>query len=195
MRERAQFVGFALMRGAMAFGGKLAFLSGLVGGSVLTYVLFIADLSLPWILVAVLAALLATFAVGAYQFWDEAYRVALRLTPTWEYMQNEADVLRALTTEYCYDASGALVEPHEVSPERRVAFQRQYMAGFMASARENFDRVRSAGYDLNFDRERIGSAQIEDVVELAAAFEDVAQRWREEESKRLGTSGLRGQAA
>jgi len=162
LRERAKWVLAAFVRGAVAFGGKLALLTGLLGGSALAYVLFVADLGSAWTAAIALAALLVVLLTGAYQLWNQAYEQAWRFTPTWEQLQTRADVLRALVDEHA---------------ERGGGFKRQYMAGHMSQTRRDFDRAVAAGYTPDFDRDRIGNADLEDVRELVAAFDAVVTVW------------------
>lgn len=165
-RERTEWVVVAFVRGATAFGGKLALLGGLVGGSALTYVLFVADLEAAWIAAIALAALLVVLVVGSYQLWNQAYDLAWRFAPTWQQLQTRADTLRALVNEHA---------------ERGSGFKRQYMAGHMTRTRRDYDRAVEAGYPPAFDRDRIGDADLDDARELVAAFDAVVIKWRSEE--------------
>jgi hypothetical protein len=169
------------MKGALTFTDRLAFFSGLAGGAVLTYVIFAAEFSLSWILVAILGALLIVFIIGADQIFGVWYQAAMAYAPTWEHCQAMADNLKALTHEYRHDGSGGLLEPDAVEPQRRIAFRSEYVRAWLAFAKADFDRASVAGYPLDFDRDRIDSAELPDVVELAAEFERASERWREAE--------------
>jgi hypothetical protein len=176
--ERLGFGWLALVRGVATFGGKLAGISGFVGGSVLTYLVFVADLALPWAILAFAVTVLIVFVIGAYQLWSAADDAAWRFSPTWELCQVRADGLRALTEEYRYDGMGQLLDPNDVPHGQQVAFRRQYLAGHMAATKADFDRAVAAGYAPDFDRDKLGSADLPDVVRLADALQEVATTWR-----------------
>jgi hypothetical protein len=143
----------------------LSLLTGLVGGSALTYLLAVVHVSLPWALVILLTVLLIIGLVGSYLAWSEQRQAALRFQPTWEHIQTRADNLRALVNEH----------------EHREGFKQQYMAGHMTTTRRDYDRAVAAGYPPQFDRDRIGNAEMDDVRELIVALDDVVRRWRADE--------------
>jgi hypothetical protein len=172
-RQFAAFLGTAFVRGIVVFGPLIGVLTVLVGGSVLAYALFVANLPWAWTAAIALGVLLLVFVLGAYQLWSEAYGAALRFGPTWEHVQTRADTLRALVNEH---------------DQRGAGFQRQYMAGHMTAARRDYDHAVAAGYRPDFDRERIGSADLAGVRELVAALDDVVRRWRADEDRQTGVA-------
>ena len=172
MRDRLGWVWAAIVRGVASFGGKVAALSAFVGGSVLTYAIFVVHLSASWAIACLLGVVLIIFVTGAYRLWSEAYDAAWRFAPTWENLQTRADNLRALVEEYSYDGSGELLDDlTQVSREKKNQFRRQFMAGHMVQTRQDYDRAVAAGFEPDFDRDRISSCQLEDVAELVAAFD------------------------
>lgn len=170
------------MKGVTTFTSKLAVVSAAVGGSALTYLAVAVELSLPWALMIALAVLFITFAIGAMQSWAAAVQTARAYMPTWEHCQAQADTLKALTYEFREDGSGGLVEVDQLDQQKLINFRREYMLAHMAFVTADFDRACAAGYKPNFDRDTIGTANLPDVVEFAAEFERVAQRWRESEA-------------
>ena len=167
-------------RGATAVGGRLAALSGFVGGSVLTYVIFIAHLPALWIVPVAACLLLAVLAVGSYLAWSEVHQLVVRFMPTWEHIQTRADNLRALVNEY-----------EELGGH---GFRRQFNAGYFAVTARDYDRAVAAGYPPAFARERLGRATLDDVKELVDAFDDVVVRWRSAESELHQRRGLTDRA-
>lgn len=164
--ERVGYAVAAFKRGATASGGKLALVTTLVGGSALTFGIFVAHLSVPWALLICLAALAVIYAVGAYALWSEAYDTAYRFMPTWEQLEDRADTLRGLA--------------HGATPER---FQHQYLGGHMLALRRDYDRAVAAGHPPAFDRGLIRTAELADAVTIIAALEDAAQSWKEAEER------------
>lgn len=180
-RERGRFVMVAFVRGAMTFGGKLAAISGFVGGSVLTYAVFVGHLALPWILLIALAIVGVVFGLGAYNLWDHADRAARLYYPSWEQVQAYAHRIQALTGEYTGEHEGKPRSTVELDETRRTQFRARYAAGLRMQARIEYDRASSAGFRPDFPAEKLSSLEIEDAITLADALEEAATRWREAE--------------
>lgn len=164
-RLRISYVETVFLKGLKLFGGKLAGVTGLVGGSVLTYLIFVAKAPLPWALLAVVAAVFVIYAGGAYRVWSEAYDAAYRFCPTWEQLQARADTLRGVVFGHS-------------EPER---FKNQYLGGHMLALRQDYDRAVFAGYAPDFERDLIRTAELSDMDKIIAALEDAAERWKQDE--------------
>jgi hypothetical protein len=174
VRERAKVIGGMFIKGATAFGGKVAGVSGFVGGSILTYVLFVADLDAAWAVAIVLAAVLVIALVGAYLEWHEAYGAAVRFWPTWEIPQDRADTLRVL-----YEANYETADNVEWKQ-----FVRQYIGGHRAEAQRDLDTCETAGYPLAIDRDDLRNpATPEAFTAIVDAFQEGADRWKAAERR------------
>jgi hypothetical protein len=147
--------------------GLLALATTVIGGSALAYGLFVAHLSLPWILLIGVAAAALIYAVGAYDLWSEAYDVAYRFMPTWEQLQARADTLAGVA--------------HGTMPQ---IFKNQYLGGHMLALRQDYDRAAAAGHRPKFDRELIRMAELEDIPGIIAALDKAAQNWKEAEERK-----------
>jgi hypothetical protein len=173
VRDHANFVWAALVKGTAAFGARVAVLTLLVGGSVLTYGIAVKDWPLPWAIVAVLATLLVVFVLGACELFGQAYSVAIRFAPSWERLQTRADTLWAL-----HNASKG------TDDER---FRAQFAASHSVAARQDFDDAAKAGHPLiGVTRDDIRHAGIENLPRIAAAFDDAAERFKASDAKEAG---------
>lgn len=177
LRHHGEFVWAAFVKGATLFTGRLALISGFVGGCVLTYLTFVTDLNAAWVVAIALATLLVIFVIGADQIFGVWYQTAIAYAPTWERCRDQANNLTALTSEFRHD--GTRVLPlDEVPLQRRIDFRREYMAGWMSFVEAEYDRACAAGYVPDFDPDRIATAELEDALELSDVLRDVAKRWR-----------------
>jgi hypothetical protein len=169
IRARAKVIGGMFLKGITAFGGKVAGVSAFVGGSVLTYVLFVADLDAAWAAAVVLAVLLVVFLVGAYLEWHEAYGAAIRFWPTWEVPQDRADTLRAL-----YEANYGNADATDWK-----RFVQQYIGSHREAAQRDFDTCETVGHRLAIERDDLRNPATPDAfTHIADAFQDAADRWK-----------------
>ena len=176
-RQRGGWVVQAFIDGVTSFVGKLALVTGFVGGSLLTYLIFVTDLHPAWVATVAVAVLLVVFVIGAEQLWEQTYMTLVSYAPTWERCRDQANNLKALAHEHRHD--GTRVLPlEEVDDQLRINFRRDYMNGWMSFVEAEYDRACAAGYRPDFDRDRIATAELDDVIELAAALDDVVVRWR-----------------
>src|SRR5688572_24642909 len=95
-RRRFAFLGAALKLGGGGLWAVLNVLGVAVGVTVAWILTRLADWDWSWAITAGLAVLLLIIWEGSYRMWDAADKAATYFRPTWELLQDRADILRAL---------------------------------------------------------------------------------------------------
>ncbi|MGH3021219.1 MAG: hypothetical protein ACRDNR_13855 [Gaiellaceae bacterium] len=150
-----------------------------IGVTVAWVLVFLTDLEWAWAIAIVLAVLLLIALEGGYRLWDAADKTATRYLPTWELLQDRADILRAL-----YDANA----------QGRIwaEFLGIYMAGHRPAAQRDFDMAVTVGFPLVLERDALSRPSgPDDFLAIVSAFEAAASEWREAEQEAVPQRGQR----
>jgi hypothetical protein len=167
--RRVEFYTDALRLGGERFGLLLG-IGGLAIGITISWLFtWLLGLALPWALVIVLAASLLMATEGAYRLWDNADKWASHLYPSWELLQDRADVLRAYGEANTADRDWP-------------RFLSLYVASHRPATLWDFDLAQKLGVPLTISRDSLRRpANADEYFAIADAFEDAARRWREAE--------------
>jgi hypothetical protein len=166
LQRRRVFLGAALRLGRERFGWVIGLASLAFGVTLSGLITWLLGLDWPWALAIVLGTILVVGMEGAYRAWDRADRWVTTLHPTWEFLQDQADTLRAMS-----DANPATSD--------WPGFLRQYIPTYRLAAQANYDMAETVGFSLSIPREALRRpANLEEFEAIADAFEEAAQRWK-----------------
>jgi hypothetical protein len=157
--------------GRGVLGARVAVVTVLIGGSVVTYTLAAGELPLLSAIAVGIALVFVLFLLGACSLFRRAYAAAVRFAPSWERLQQRADTLWAL-----YEA--------ESGSENHAAFRARFAASHSVAAQQDLDNAAKAGYPLiGITRDEIRRATLSDLPTIAQAFDEAAGRFRKVEEE------------
>lgn len=169
---RARWWGF--VRVAMRLGSRqivvaLGTLGTLVGVSAMAGLTIVVELPAAWAVSAAAVLLGVMFGTGAYQAWSDAAIAVYRFMPTWEQLQDRADLLETL------------LDTREPGDWDEFVAQ-SWIGGHRDAARADFDMAATAGFPLRgVDRNDLRKPSRETYESLIRGFREAAATWRADE--------------
>lgn len=171
VRDYAKIVIGMLVQGVTAFTGKLASISGFVGGCVFSYAVFVAKLNPLWAAIIGLIVVIIVFVIGAVRECKKARVLAIRFAPSWEQCDEQVVTLETLIDTHPLGLS-------EMNEEQYKGFRKGYMSSHYQLVCRNFNQAETAGYPLGIDKDVLKCKAPEDFETILAAFRMAADCWK-----------------